>query len=154
MRRKKGFYSISAVAKMFSVHQQTIRVYEREGLLTPKRSDGNTRLFSEEDIERLEEIINLTHTAGVNLAGVEIILRLQKKISKLQNEMNALFGKMQSQLSAEDEAFKAAALQSSTALQRLKIREKNKGNAIDIQTEKKETLVRGLLPKIRKKNIE
>ena len=57
MKRKKGYFSISAVAEMFSVHQQTIRLYEKEGLITPKRSEGNTRLFSEEDVNRLEEII-------------------------------------------------------------------------------------------------
>jgi MerR family transcriptional regulator, heat shock protein HspR len=69
MRRRKGFYSISVVAKMFSVHQQTIRMYEKEGLISPKRTEGNTRLFSEEDVDRLEEVIFLTHKMGVNLAG-------------------------------------------------------------------------------------
>ena len=83
-KRKKGYYSISVVAKMFSVHQQTIRLYEKEGLISPKRSSGNTRLFSEEDVDRLEEIIYLTHKLGVNLSGVEVILSLQKKVSKLQ----------------------------------------------------------------------
>ena len=78
MKKQKGFYSISAVARMFSVHQQTIRLYEREGLIAPKRTPGNTRLFSEEDISKLEEIIFLTHKMGVNLAGVEIVMRLQK----------------------------------------------------------------------------
>src|ERR1700731_1447850 len=91
MKRKKGFFSISAVAKMFSVHQQTIRLYEKEGLLTPKRSTGNTRLFSEEDVNRLEEIIYLTHQLGINLAGVEMILKLKKQIHKMQKDMNKLF---------------------------------------------------------------
>lgn len=91
MKRKKGYFSISAVAKMFSVHQQTIRLYEKEGLITPKRSAGNTRLFSEEDVDRLEEIIHLTHQLGINLAGVEMILKLQKQIKKMQKEMNAMF---------------------------------------------------------------
>lgn len=71
INRKKGYFSISAVAKMFSIHQQTVRLYEREGLISPKRSAGNTRLFSEEDIDRLEEVIYLTHELGINLAGVE-----------------------------------------------------------------------------------
>ena len=61
MKRNKGYFSISAVSTMFSVHQQTIRLYEKEGFISPKRSDGNTRLFSEEDVNRLEEIIHLTH---------------------------------------------------------------------------------------------
>lgn len=76
---------------MFSIHQQTIRLYEKEGLINPKRSEGNTRLFSEEDIDRLEEVIYLTHKMGINLAGVEMILKLQKQIKKLQGEMNSLF---------------------------------------------------------------
>ncbi len=106
MKRKKGFYSISVVAKMFSVHQQTVRMYEKEGLISPKRSEGNTRLFSEEDVDRLEEIINLTHKMGVNLAGVEIILKLQKKIKRMQDEMNALFSKFQDQLDEESNSYK------------------------------------------------
>ena len=106
MKRKKGFYSISAVARMFSVHQQTIRLYEKEGLITPKRSDGNTRMFSEQDIDRLEEIIYLTHKMGVNLAGVEMVLHLQKKIAKLQEEMNKLFEQTQGALTEESENYK------------------------------------------------
>lgn len=86
---------------MFSIHQQTIRLYEKEGLITPKRSEGNTRLFSEEDIERLEEIIHLTHNIGINLAGVEMILKLQKQIKKLQKEMNSLFAVTQRELADE-----------------------------------------------------
>ena len=91
MRKKKGFYSISVVAKMFSVHQQTIRMYEKQGLISPKRSEGNTRLFSEDDVERLEEVIYLTHKLGVNLVGVEMILKLQKKVKRMQDEMNKIF---------------------------------------------------------------
>ena len=71
LKKEKAYFSISAVAKMFSVHQQTIRLYEKEGLIVPKRSEGNTRMFSENDIDRLEEIIYLTHKLGINLAGVE-----------------------------------------------------------------------------------
>ncbi len=91
MKRKKGFFSISAVAEMFDIHQQTIRLYEREGLIAPKRSDGNTRLFSEEDVNKLEEVIYLTHKLGINLAGVQMVLRLQKQIKKLQKDMNSAF---------------------------------------------------------------
>lgn len=101
MKRKKGYFSISAVAQMFDVHQQTVRLYEREGLICPKRSDGNTRLFSEEDINRLEEIIHLTHKLGINLAGVDMILKQQKKIEKLQKEINNLFRNMQEDLEEE-----------------------------------------------------
>ena len=98
MKRRRGYYSISVVAKMFSVHQQTIRMYEKEGLFAPKRSSGNTRLFSEEDVDRLEEIIYLTHKMGVNLAGVDVILKLKKRISKLQDEMNSLLKNAQTGL--------------------------------------------------------
>jgi len=106
MKRKKGFYSISVVAKMFSVHQQTIRMYEKQGLITPSRSSGNTRLFSEEDVDRLEEVINLTHKMGVNLAGVEIILKLQKKVKRMQDEINKMFESTQGQLSEESDSYK------------------------------------------------
>lgn len=98
LKRKKGFFSISAVAKMFSVHQQTIRLYEKEGLITPGRSQGNTRLFSEEDIDKLEEVIYLTHELGINLAGVEMILKLKKQISRLQKDMNRVFDHTQKEL--------------------------------------------------------
>ena len=116
MKRRKGFYSISVVAKMFDVHQQTVRLYEKEGLINPKRSSGNTRLFSEEDVDRLEEIIHLTHKVGVNLAGVEMVLRLQKKIKKLQSEMNKLFENTQGQLADESEEYKKEIKQYSSKL--------------------------------------
>lgn len=106
MKRRKGFYSISVVAKMFSVHQQTIRMYEKEGLISPKRSEGNTRLFSEEDVDRLEEVIYLTHKLGVNLAGVEIILKLQKKIKRMQEEMNKLFQSTEGEFELESQNIK------------------------------------------------
>lgn len=101
MSKKKGYFSISAVAKMFSVHQQTIRLYEREGLISPKRSDGNTRMFAEEDVDRLEEVIYLTHKLGINLAGVEMILKLQRQIKKMQKDMNKVFDDTQKELSLE-----------------------------------------------------
>jgi MerR family transcriptional regulator, heat shock protein HspR len=101
MKKKKGYYSISAVAEMFEVHQQTIRLYEREGLISPKRSDGNTRIFTEEDVERLEEVIYLTHKLGINLAGVDMILKQERKIKRLQKEINTLFNKFQHELNIE-----------------------------------------------------
>jgi MerR family transcriptional regulator/heat shock protein HspR len=101
IKRGKAFFSISAVSKMFSVHQQTIRLYEKEGFINPKRSDGNTRLFSEEDIEKLEEIIYLTHQLGINLAGVEMILQLQRKMKKMQQDMNKVFAQTQKELTSE-----------------------------------------------------
>lgn len=106
MKKKKGYFSISAVAQMFSIHQQTIRLYEQEGLICPKRSEGNTRLFSEEDVNKLEEIVYLTHKLGINLAGVEMILKLKKKINKLQKDLNEIFDATQDQLDEETKIIK------------------------------------------------
>jgi MerR family transcriptional regulator, heat shock protein HspR len=106
MKRRKGFYSISVVSKMFSVHQQTVRMYEKEGLICPKRTQGNTRLFSEEDVDRLEQVINLTHKMGINIAGVQMILKLQNKMKKMQSDMNTLFEQVQGQLDKESGEYK------------------------------------------------
>lgn len=93
IKKKKGYYSISIVSNILGIHQQTIRMYEREGLINPTRTEGNTRMFSEEDIAQLEQIINYTTKLGVNLAGVQIILKMEKKITKLQSEINRAFEK-------------------------------------------------------------
>ncbi len=85
--RKKTGYMISAVAELYRVHPQTLRLYERLGLLKPSRSDGNTRLFTEADLKRLETILNLTRDLGVNLAGVEVILNMREKMEAMRNEM-------------------------------------------------------------------
>jgi MerR family transcriptional regulator/heat shock protein HspR len=120
VKRKKGYFSISAVAKMFSVHQQTIRLYEKEGLISPKRSEGKTRLFSDEDIDRLESVIYLTHELGINLAGVEMILKLKKQITKMQQEMNKLFKDTQQQLDENVNVSKKAVLSSAQELMKIK----------------------------------
>ena len=86
MKRKIKTYTISAVAELFDIHPQTLRLYEREGLLKPSRSDGNTRLYEDADIERLEVILSLTRDLGVNLAGVEIILNMREKMNGMQRE--------------------------------------------------------------------
>ena len=84
----KNYYMISVVAQKYNIHPQTLRLYEREGLLTPSRTDGNTRLYSDEDLEQLETILSLTRDLGVNLAGVEIILNMRRKIEAMQHEVN------------------------------------------------------------------
>ncbi|HLW73056.1 MAG TPA: MerR family transcriptional regulator [Candidatus Babeliales bacterium] len=132
IRRKKGFFSISAVAKMFSVHQQTVRLYEKQGLISPKRSSGNTRLFSEEDIDQLEEVIYLTHEMGINLAGVEMILRLKKQIKKMQNEMNKIFDSTQQELEQENEKSKEIVQSSYQRL--LQLKNKNEKTAPESRT--------------------
>jgi len=85
--RKPRTYTISAVADQYGIHPQTLRLYEREGLLKPSRTDGNTRLYSEEDLEQLETILSLTRELGVNLAGVEIILNMRQKMETMQQQI-------------------------------------------------------------------
>jgi len=89
--KKKGRagYMISAVADLYKLHPQTLRLYERVGLLKPSRSEGNTRLYTEEDLERLEVILTLTREMGVNLAGIEIILNMREKMGEMQRQMEA-----------------------------------------------------------------
>jgi len=78
---------ISVVAETYEVHPQTLRLYERLGLLKPSRSEGNTRLYTESDLKRLETILSLTRDLGVNLAGVEVILNMREKMERMQSEM-------------------------------------------------------------------
>src|ERR1041384_8730383 len=85
--RGKAGYMISAVAEMYNIHPQTLRLYEREGLLIPSRSEGNTRFYTDEDLEALETILSLTRELGVNLAGVEIILKMRKRMEEMRREM-------------------------------------------------------------------
>jgi MerR family transcriptional regulator/heat shock protein HspR len=95
----KGAYMISAVAEMYEIHPQTLRLYEREGLLAPSRSEGNTRLYTEDDIERLEVILQLTRELGVNLAGVEIILNMREKMAAMQRQMEQFIAAMNQEVS-------------------------------------------------------
>jgi MerR family transcriptional regulator/heat shock protein HspR len=85
--RTKAAYMISAVAEQYQIHPQTLRLYEREGLLAPSRSEGNTRLYTDDDLERLEVILKLTRDLGVNLAGVEIILNMREKMEAMQRQI-------------------------------------------------------------------
>jgi MerR family transcriptional regulator/heat shock protein HspR len=97
MRRKKeqksshkNYYHISSVSQMYNVHPQTLRLYEREGLLKPSRSQGNTRLYSDEDLRQLEIILNLIRNLGINLAGVEVVLNMRQKMQQMEVEVNEL----------------------------------------------------------------
>jgi MerR family transcriptional regulator/heat shock protein HspR len=98
--RTKAGYMISAVSDMFNLHPQTLRLYEREGLLSPSRSEGNTRLYTEQDLERLEVILSLTRDLGVNLAGIEIILNMRERMTEMEREMRALVEFIHRELSA------------------------------------------------------
>lgn len=96
MKKRAKTFTISAVAEEFEVHPQTLRLYEREGLLKPSRSEGNTRLYTDTDLERLELILSLTRDLGVNLAGVEIILNMREKMDAMQHEFERFFNYLQS----------------------------------------------------------
>ena len=86
-RKSKGAYMISAVAEMYEIHPQTLRLYEREGLLKPSRTEGNTRLYTDEDLERLEFILNLARDLGVNIAGIAIILQMRERMEEMNRQM-------------------------------------------------------------------
>jgi MerR family transcriptional regulator/heat shock protein HspR len=95
MKKRAKTFTISAVAEQFELHPQTLRLYEREGLLKPSRSEGNTRLYTDTDLERLEIILSLTRDLGVNLAGVEIILNMREKMDSMQREFERFFDYLQ-----------------------------------------------------------
>lgn len=99
VKRSKAAYMISAVAEQYNIHPQTLRLYEREGLLAPSRSEGNTRLYTDEDLERLEVILKLTRELGVNLAGVEIILNMREKMVAMQQQIEEFMSQLNSEIS-------------------------------------------------------
>lgn len=112
-KRKSG-YMISAVSEQFGLHPQTLRLYEREGLLKPSRSDGNTRLYTPEDIERLEVILKLTRDLGVNLAGVEIILNMRERMEQMQHQIEEFVSSLNTEISQRTRSEGAA--ESATSL--------------------------------------
>jgi MerR family transcriptional regulator, heat shock protein HspR len=97
-KRSRAGYMISAVSELYNLHPQTLRLYERVGLLKPSRSEGNTRLYTEADLERLEVILTLTREMGVNLAGIEIILNMREKMGEMQRQMEAFTSFVQQEL--------------------------------------------------------
>ena len=101
--KSKAAYMISAIAEQYEIHPQTLRLYEREGLLKPSRSEGNTRLYTAEDIERLEVILHLTRDLGVNLAGVEIILNMREKMGEMQSQIQQFISGLNSELAARSQ---------------------------------------------------
>jgi MerR family transcriptional regulator, heat shock protein HspR len=114
-RKSKGAYMISAVAEMYEIHPQTLRLYEREGLLQPSRTVGNTRLYTDEDLERLEFILNLARDLGVNIAGIAIILQMRERMEEMNRQMqdfvdyvrSEMLGKMQQGMGASEGALVA-----------------------------------------------
>ncbi len=99
--RGHKLYMISVVSEMLGIHPQTLRLYEREGFIKPKRSGGNTRLFSDEDVEKLELILRLTRELGVNLAGVEVILSMREKMERMQQETEQAIRLLRDELARE-----------------------------------------------------
>jgi MerR family transcriptional regulator, heat shock protein HspR len=99
--REHRLFMISVVSEMLGIHPQTLRIYEREGFIKPKRSGGNTRLYSEEDVEKLEMIRRLTRELGVNLAGVEVILSMREKMEQMQREMDDTMRRLHEELARE-----------------------------------------------------
>ncbi|HXP85941.1 MAG TPA: helix-turn-helix transcriptional regulator [Bryobacteraceae bacterium] len=112
--KRKAGYMISAVSEQFGLHPQTLRLYEREGLLKPSRSDGNTRLYTAEDLERLDVILKLTRDLGVNLAGVEIILNMREKMEQMQHQIEEFVSSLNTEISQRSRS--EAAPESSTSL--------------------------------------
>src|SRR5688572_19794203 len=97
-RKKEGAYMISVVAEMYDIHPQTLRLYEREGLLKPSRSEGNTRLYTEEDLQRLEFILNLARDLGVNIAGIAIILQMRERMEQMNRQMQEFVSYVQQEV--------------------------------------------------------
>src|SRR5215475_3017137 len=96
--KSRAAYMISAVAEQYEIHPQTLRLYEREGLLKPSRSDGNTRLYTDQDLERLEVILKLTRDLGVNLAGVEIILNMRERMEEMQDQIQQFVASLNTEI--------------------------------------------------------
>ena len=97
-RRSKGAYMISAVAEMYGIHPQTLRLYEREGLLKPSRTEGNTRYYTDEDLQRLEFILSLARDLGVNISGIAIILQMRERMEQMQHEMQEFMRNLQKEM--------------------------------------------------------
>src|SRR6201997_5691448 len=87
-RKAKGAYMISAVAEMYGIHPQTLRLYEREGLLKPSRTEGNTRLYTDEDLQRLDFILTLARDLAVNISGIAIILQMRERMEEMQLQIH------------------------------------------------------------------
>jgi MerR family transcriptional regulator/heat shock protein HspR len=103
-KKSRAGYMISAVAEMYSIHPQTLRLYERVGLFKPSRSQGNTRLYTDADLERLEVILTLTRDMGVNLAGIEIVLNMREKMQKMEEQMQQFIRFVQDELISQTAA--------------------------------------------------
>jgi MerR family transcriptional regulator, heat shock protein HspR len=125
-KRSRAAFMISAVAEQYQIHPQTLRLYEREGLLKPSRSEGNTRLYTEQDLERLEVILKLTRDLGVNLAGVEIILNMRERMGEMQNQIEQFVSSLNTEITHR--ARPATAQPANSLIPVLEIRRPKKGS--------------------------
>jgi MerR family transcriptional regulator/heat shock protein HspR len=126
-KSKKAGYMISAIAEQYQIHPQTLRLYEREGLLKPSRSDGNTRLYSDEDMERLEVILKLTRDLGVNLAGVEIILNMREKMEEMQRQIEQFVASLSTEMTTQRARSSAPQEPANSLIPVIEIRRPKKG---------------------------
>jgi MerR family transcriptional regulator, heat shock protein HspR len=124
-KKSRAGYMISAVAELHQVHPQTLRLYERAGLLKPSRSEGNTRLYTEADLERLEVILTLTREMGVNLAGIEIILNMREKMAEMQRQIEEFVSSLNTEISHRSRP--AAASQANSLIPVIEIRRTKRG---------------------------
>ena len=108
-RKSKGAYMISAVAEMYGIHPQTLRLYEREGLLKPSRTEGNTRLYTDEDLEQLEFILNLARDLGVNIAGIAIILQMRERMEEMNRQMQGFVDYVRTEMFSRMQGFQQGA---------------------------------------------
>ncbi len=99
MKERKRYYTIGVVAKMYNIHPQTLRLYEKEGLLKPSRTEGKTRHYADEDLQTLEFILTLTRDLGVNLAGVDVILRMKRQMEEMEKQIEKLIDFIQKEMS-------------------------------------------------------
>jgi MerR family transcriptional regulator/heat shock protein HspR len=107
-RKSKGAYMISAVSEMYGIHPQTLRLYEREGLLKPSRTEGNTRLYTDEDLQRLEFILTLARDLAVNISGIAIILQMRERMEEMQRQIQDFVKFMQAEVLSRASAAAAA----------------------------------------------
>ena len=121
---------ISAVAEMYGIHPQTLRLYEREGLLKPSRTEGNTRLYTEEDLSRLEFILTLARDLGVNISGIAIILQMRERMEQMQREMQEFIASLQSEMADVRQRLAQAESQSAPTPQRRMLKEEVDGEDI------------------------
>ncbi len=116
----KKRYTISVVAEMYNIHPQTLRLYEKEGLIKPYRSKGRTRYYTEEDLKKLEFVLTLSRELGVNLAGIEIILRMKEQMEEMERQIQKLLEVVQRTMQEEErEEVKAIVLSSKRVVARL-----------------------------------